>query len=176
MGSFRDGVGGDAKHLGMKHPVGMKHLGCQMTRRGNSLVMKQFRTWKLRLGTQNTVFKRCIIIYHTSSLILAFVTGAEFDRCPSQSRHGGSLKVHGSRCYQFYPVEMYWHEGRQFCLNRGGDLITIHRQDIQVRRIPNCTKICSVAPDPFFFFFSKVNKSCMTYTFQITSVPLLKRK
>ena len=34
----------------------------------------------------------------------------------------------------------------------------------------------SLAPDPFVSLFCKVNKSCTTYTFPITSFPLLKRK
>ena len=36
------------------------------------------------------------------------------------------------------------------------------------------TKEYSLAPDPLFF--TKVNKSCMTYTFPITSFPLMNRE
>ena len=61
----------------------------------------------------------------------SFPTGNEFDQCPVKSRGAGVLKTHAQRCYQFINYEMFWQDARNYCLHRGGDLITIHRPDIQ---------------------------------------------
>ena len=77
--------------------------------------------------------KICLSPPRIWSSVCCFVShsGSEEYRCPPNSRDGGTLKIYNSKCYQFIKYELHWHHARQFCLDRGADLITIHRRDIQ---------------------------------------------